>query len=76
MRATSGDQMIRDDVAPRRSAGAHDLPCIPAIAAPRLGPAALMLLHAARSPRASIPRARCSCLRDQDRGKWDHGADR
>jgi RNA polymerase sigma-70 factor (ECF subfamily) len=70
--ATSGDQLIRDDVAAEAIRLARMIATHPAIAAP---PAcallALMCLHAARFPARVDSEGTLFLLRDQDRGKWD-----
>jgi RNA polymerase sigma-70 factor (ECF subfamily) len=84
--ATSGDQMIRDDVAAEAIRLARLIAVHPAIAAPRRGPrdadsaacggrawalVALMLLHAARFPARVDSDGTLFLLREQDRRKWD-----
>ncbi len=70
--ATSGDQMIRDDVAAEAIRLARMIAMHPAIAAPRAWAlVALMLLHAARFPARVDSDGTLFLLRDQDRGKWD-----
>ena len=60
--ATSGDQMIRGEVAAEAIRLARMIAVHPAIAAPRAWAlVALMLLHAARFPARVDPRAPCSC---------------
>ena len=86
--ATSGDQMIRDDVATEAIRLARMIAMHPAIAAPRRGPrdadsaswggsawalVALMLLHAARFPARVDSEGTLFLLREQDRRKWDQG---
>jgi RNA polymerase sigma-70 factor (ECF subfamily) len=71
--ATSGDQMIRDDVAAEAIRLARMIAMHPAITAP---PAwallSLMLLHAARFPARVDSDGTLFLLREQDRSKWDH----
>jgi RNA polymerase sigma-70 factor, ECF subfamily len=70
--ATSGDQMIRDDVAGEAIRLAHMIAMHPAIAAPRASALlSLMLLHAARFPARIDSEGTLFLLRDQDRRKWD-----
>jgi RNA polymerase sigma-70 factor (ECF subfamily) len=86
--ATSGDQLIRDEVAAEAIRLARMIAMHPAIAAPRRGPrdadfaswggrawalVALMLLHAARFPARIDSDGTLFRLRDQDRRKWDQG---
>jgi RNA polymerase sigma-70 factor, ECF subfamily len=84
--ATSGDQMIRDDVASEAIRLARMIAVHPAIAAPSRGPrnadsassggrawalVALMLLHAARFPARVDSEGTLFLLREQDRRQWD-----
>jgi len=84
--ATSGDQMIRDDVAAEAIRLARMIALHPAIAAPRRGPGyadsasrggrtwallALILLHAARFPARVDSEGTLFLLREQDRRRWD-----
>ena len=70
--ATSGDQLIRDDVAGEAIRLAHMVAMHPAIDAPRADALlALMLLHAARFPSRIDSDGTLFLLREQDRGKWD-----
>ena len=72
--ATSGDQLIRDDVAAEAIRLARMIALHPAIAAPRaFALVALMLLHAARFPARVDSEGTLFLLREQDRGKWDRG---
>lgn len=70
--ATSGDHLIRDDVATEAIRLARMIALHPATAAPR-APAllALMLLHAARFPARVDSDGTLFLLREQDRRKWD-----
>jgi RNA polymerase sigma-70 factor (ECF subfamily) len=73
--ATSGDALIRDDVAGEAIrlvslATAHPATDVPEAWALL----ALMLLHAARFPARIDSDGTLFLLRDQDRRKWDHGA--
>jgi RNA polymerase sigma-70 factor (ECF subfamily) len=71
--ATSGDQLIRDDVASEAIRLAQMIAMHPAIAAPRAWAlVSLMLLHAARFPARVDSQGTLFLLRDQDRRKWDH----
>ena len=71
--ATSGDQLIRDDVAGEAIRLARMIAMHPAISAPRAWAlVALMLLHAARFPARVDSEGTLFLLRDQDRRKWDH----
>ena len=75
--ATSGDQLIRDDVAAEAIRLARMIAIHPAIAGPRWGSRAwallsLMLLHAARFPARIDSEGTLFLLRDQDRRKWNH----
>jgi RNA polymerase sigma-70 factor, ECF subfamily len=71
--ATSGDQLIRDDVAGEAIRLAQMVAMHPATAAPRASALlALMLLHAARFPARIDSEGTLFLLRDQDRRKWDH----
>jgi RNA polymerase sigma-70 factor (ECF subfamily) len=70
--ATSGDQMIRNDVAAEAIRLAHMIAMHPAISAPRAWAlVSLMLLHAARFPARVDSEGTLFLLRDQDRSKWD-----
>ena len=70
--ATSGDQLIRDDVAAEAIRLARMIAMHPAITAPRaFALVALMLLHAARFPARVDSEGTLFLLRQQDRGKWD-----
>jgi RNA polymerase sigma-70 factor, ECF subfamily len=70
--ATSGDQLIRDDVAAEAIRLARMVAMHPAIAAPRAWAlVALMLLHAARFPARVDSEGTLFLLREQDRRKWD-----
>ncbi|HEX6163180.1 MAG TPA: sigma-70 family RNA polymerase sigma factor [Vicinamibacterales bacterium] len=70
--ATSGDHMIRDDVAGEAIRLARMVAMHPAIAAPRAWALlALMLLHAARFPARVDSDGTLFLLREQDRRKWD-----
>jgi len=70
--ATSGDQMIRDDVAGEAIRLAHMIAMHPAVSAPRAWAlVSLMLLHAARFPARVDSEGTLFLLRDQDRRKWD-----
>ena len=72
--ATSGDQLIRDDVAAEAIRLARMIAMHPAIAAPRVWALlALMLLHAARFPARVDSEGTLFLLREQDRRKWDQG---
>ena len=70
--ATSGDQLIRDDVAAEAIRLARMIATDPAVATP---PAwallALMFLHAARFPARVDSEGTLFLLREQDRRKWD-----
>jgi RNA polymerase sigma-70 factor (ECF subfamily) len=71
--ATSGDQLIRDDVAAEAIRLARMLATHPATAAPPASALlALMLLHAARFPARVDSEGTLFLLRDQDRRTWDH----
>lgn len=85
--ATSGDLMIRDDVAGEAIRLARMIAMHPAISEPRREPrhrdsaswggrawalVALMLLHAARFPARVDSEGTLFLLREQDRRKWDH----
>jgi RNA polymerase sigma-70 factor, ECF subfamily len=71
--ATSGDQMIRDDVAGEAIRLARMIAMHPATSTPRAWALlALMLLHAARFPARVDSEGTPFLLRDQDRTKWDH----
>lgn len=70
--ATSGDQLIRDDVAAEAIRLTRMIAMHPAIAAPRASALlALMLLHAARFPARVDSEGTLFLLREQDRSKWD-----
>ena len=70
--ATSGDQLIRDDVAAEAIRLARMVAMHPAIAAPGAWAlVALMLLHAARFPARIDSEGTLFLLREQDRRKWD-----
>ncbi len=70
--ATSGDQLIRDDVAAEAIRLARMIAMHPAIAAPPASALlALMLLHAARFPARVDSEGTLFLLREQDRRKWD-----
>jgi RNA polymerase sigma-70 factor (ECF subfamily) len=71
--ATSGDQLIRDEVAGEAIRLARMIAMHPAISAPRAWALlSLMLLHAARFPARIDTDGTIFLLRDQDRRKWDH----
>jgi RNA polymerase sigma-70 factor (ECF subfamily) len=71
--ATSGDQLIRDDVAAEAIRLARMIAMHPAITAPRAWALlSLMLLHAARFPARVDSDGTLFLLREQDRSKWDH----
>ena len=71
--ATSGDQLIRDDVAVEAIRLARMIAMHPATSTPRgWALLSLMLLHAARFPARVDSDGTLFLLRDQDRGKWDH----
>jgi RNA polymerase sigma-70 factor (ECF subfamily) len=71
--ATTGDQMIRDDVAQEAIRLARMTAAHPATTAPRAWALlALMLFHAARFPARVDSEGTLFLLRDQDRRKWDH----
>jgi len=73
--ATSGDQLIRDDVAVEAIRLARLLAAHPATASPKVWAlVALMLLHAARFPARVDSAGTLFLLRDQDRAKWDRAA--
>ena len=73
--ATSGDQLIRDDVAAEAVRLGRMLAAHPATTAPRAWAlVALMLLHAARFPARVDSEGTLFLLRDQDRSKWDRRA--
>jgi RNA polymerase sigma-70 factor (ECF subfamily) len=73
--ATSGDALVRDDVAGEAIRLASLVTVHPATDAPRAWALlALMLLHAARFPARIDSDGTLFLLRDQDRTKWDHGA--
>jgi RNA polymerase sigma-70 factor (ECF subfamily) len=70
--ATSGDQLIRDDVAEEAIRLARMIAMHPATAAPKAWALlALMLLHAARFPARVDSEGTLFLLREQDRRKWD-----
>ena len=72
--ATSGDQLIRDDVAKEAIRLGTMIAMHPATSVPRAWAlVALMLLHAARFPARVDSDGTLFLLRDQDRRKWDHG---
>lgn len=72
--ATSGDQLIRDDVAGEAIRLARMITTHPATSVPRAWALlALMLFHAARFPARVDSEGTLFLLRDQDRRKWDHG---
>jgi RNA polymerase sigma-70 factor (ECF subfamily) len=72
--ATSGDQLVRDDVAAEAIRLARMVAAHPAIASPRSSALlSLMLLHAARFPARVDSDGTLFLMRDQDRSKWDHG---
>ena len=69
--ATSGDQLIRDDVAGEAIRLARMIAMHPAISAPRAWALlSLMLLHGARFPARVDSDGTLFLLRDQDRGLW------
>ena len=71
--ATSGDQLIRDDVAAEAIRLARMIAMHPAITAPAAWALlSLMLLHAARFPARVDSDGTLFLLRDQDRAKWNH----
>jgi RNA polymerase sigma-70 factor (ECF subfamily) len=70
--ATSGDALIRDDVAAEAIRLARMIALHPAVSAPRAWALlSLMLLHAARFPARVDSEGTLFLLRDQDRAKWD-----
>ena len=70
--ATSGDQLIRDDVAREAIRLAHMIAMHPALSVPRAWAlVSLMLLHAARFPARVDSEGTLFLLRDQDRSRWD-----
>jgi RNA polymerase sigma-70 factor, ECF subfamily len=70
--ATSGESLIRDEVAFEAIRQARMLAAHPATASPRVWALlALMLLHAARFPARVDAAGTLFLLRDQDRGLWD-----
>ena len=72
---TSGDHLIRDDVAAEAIRLARMIATHPATAAPRAWALlSLMLLHAARFPARVDSEGTLFLLRDQDRRKWDQAA--
>jgi RNA polymerase sigma-70 factor (ECF subfamily) len=73
--ATSGDVLVRDDVAAEAIRLTRLVAEHPATAAPRAWALlSLMLLHAARFPARVGSDGTLFLLRDQDRGKWDAAA--
>jgi RNA polymerase sigma-70 factor, ECF subfamily len=71
--ATTGDQLIRDDVAAEAIRLARMIAMHPATTTPRAWALlSLMLLHAARFPARVDSDGTLFLLRDQDRAKWDH----
>jgi RNA polymerase sigma-70 factor (ECF subfamily) len=71
--ATSGDQLIRGDVAAEAIRLARMITTHPAATGPRAWALlALMLLHAARFPARVDSEGTLFLLRDQDRRTWDH----
>ena len=72
--ATSGDQLIRDDIATEAIRLARMTAMHQATSAPRASALlSLMLLHAARFPARVDSEGTLFLLRDQDRSLWDHG---
>ena len=72
--ATSGDALVRDDVAAEAIRLASLVAGHPVTAAPRAWALlALMKLHAARFPARADSDDSPFLLRDQDRSKWDRG---
>ncbi|MEO8677759.1 MAG: sigma-70 family RNA polymerase sigma factor [Vicinamibacterales bacterium] len=72
--ATSGDVLVRDDVAAEAIRLATLVAEHPATAAPRAWAlVALMRLHAARFPARADSGGSLFLLRDQDRSTWDRG---
>jgi RNA polymerase sigma-70 factor (ECF subfamily) len=70
--ATSGDQLIRDDVAEEAIRLARMIAMHPSTAAPKAWALlALMLMHAARFPARVDSEGTLFLLREQDRRKWD-----
>jgi RNA polymerase sigma-70 factor (ECF subfamily) len=70
--ATSGDDLVRADVAGEAVRLARLLAVHPVTSAPRVWAlVSLMLLHAARFPARADSEGTLYLLRDQDRGKWD-----
>jgi RNA polymerase sigma-70 factor (ECF subfamily) len=70
--ATSGEALVRDDVAFEAIRLARMLAAHPATQSPRVWALlALMLLHAARFPARVDSEGTLFLLRDQDRGRWD-----
>ena len=70
--ATSGDALVRDDVACEAIRLTRMLAVHPATASPRVWALlALMLLHAARFPARVDSEGTLFLLRDHDRGRWD-----
>ncbi len=73
--ATSGDALIRDDVAGEAIRLASLVAAHPATDSPKAWALlALMLLHAARFPARVDSDGTLFLLREQDRGKWDREA--
>lgn len=73
--ATSGDLLVRDDVAAEAIRLTRLVAEHPATAAPRAWAlASLMLLHAARFPARVDTHGSLFLLRDQDRAKWSRPA--
>jgi len=73
--ATSGDHLIRDDVAAEAIRLVRIIVAHSATAAPRAWALlSLMLLHAARFPARVDSEGTLFLLRDQDRSKWDRSA--
>lgn len=72
--ATSGDQLIRDDVAAEAIRLASMIAAHPATNVPRAWALlSLMLFHAARFAARVDSEGTLFLLRDQDRSKWDQG---
>jgi RNA polymerase sigma-70 factor, ECF subfamily len=70
--ATSGDHLIRDEIAAEAIRLARMIAAHPAIQAPRAWALlALMLMHAARFPARVDSDGTLFLLREQDRRKWD-----
>lgn len=73
--ATSGDHLIRDDVAAEAIRVTRMIAMHPATTAPRAWALlALMQLHASRFPARIDSEGTVFLLREQDRRKWDRGA--